>query len=312
MDGNYRGYDWHNSRAIKYENARNYDGALAEYTALFLHEPDDELSCHGIGRAYLGKEDYDRAIQYFEKALQISKTKGHKSQADSNYDWIARAKRKQAEAEAAKVDKADKEKKAREAKEIIDKYSNAAAQGDAEAQYNMGLLYFNGPVVPHEYTKAVEWFSKAAEQGHEEAKDYLVKAEAERIAKAEADRKAAEEAEKERKEAPKRKLRNKIIRCIIGGILGAFFGLISGGRASEILLIIDAIIGVVLGVITGIFTGESITGVSGFLKGAIIGAIGFAIISGISGMPIFLGIFCGAIGCGITGALTGAFFSNYD
>jgi TPR repeat protein len=40
-----------------------------------------------------------------------------------------------------------------------------AAQGFAEAQTNLGLLYYNGQGVPRDYTKAREWFEKAAAQG---------------------------------------------------------------------------------------------------------------------------------------------------
>src|ERR1700760_3874361 len=41
-----------------------------------------------------------------------------------------------------------------------------AEQGDAPAQYNLGLMYDNGRGVPRDYTAAVQWYRKAAEQGH--------------------------------------------------------------------------------------------------------------------------------------------------
>ena len=44
-----------------------------------------------------------------------------------------------------------------------------AAQGVAEAQTNLGLLYYFGRAVPRDYTKAREWFEKAAAQGHADA-----------------------------------------------------------------------------------------------------------------------------------------------
>lgn len=44
-----------------------------------------------------------------------------------------------------------------------------AAQGVAEAQTNLGLLYYDGRGVPRDYTKAREWFEKAAAQGHADA-----------------------------------------------------------------------------------------------------------------------------------------------
>jgi TPR repeat protein len=42
----------------------------------------------------------------------------------------------------------------------------AAKQGDAAAQYNLGVLYYNGEGVPQDYETAVYWFRKATEQGN--------------------------------------------------------------------------------------------------------------------------------------------------
>ena len=47
--------------------------------------------------------------------------------------------------------------------------SISAEQGDAEAQYNLGLMYYSGDDVPQDYEKAFELFTKSAEQGHAEA-----------------------------------------------------------------------------------------------------------------------------------------------
>jgi TPR repeat protein len=41
-----------------------------------------------------------------------------------------------------------------------------ADQGDAEAQYNLGVMYDDGKGVPRNDAKAFEWYTKAAEQGH--------------------------------------------------------------------------------------------------------------------------------------------------
>jgi uncharacterized protein len=42
----------------------------------------------------------------------------------------------------------------------------AAEQGDADAQYNLGLGYAKGIGVEQDYTEAAKWSRKAAEQGH--------------------------------------------------------------------------------------------------------------------------------------------------
>jgi len=44
-------------------------------------------------------------------------------------------------------------------------YDKAAAQGHAKAQYNLGTLYFNGEGAPKDYQQALRWFRLAADQG---------------------------------------------------------------------------------------------------------------------------------------------------
>ena len=54
-----------------------------------------------------------------------------------------------------------------------DWYEKAAEQGDAYAQNNLGIMYENGDGVAQDYDKAREWYEKAAENGCEEAKQVL-------------------------------------------------------------------------------------------------------------------------------------------
>ena len=42
----------------------------------------------------------------------------------------------------------------------------AAENGDAEAQFNLAVMYGNGEGVPQDYTEARVWLLRAAEQGH--------------------------------------------------------------------------------------------------------------------------------------------------
>ena len=48
-----------------------------------------------------------------------------------------------------------------------------AEQGDAEAQYNLGVMYDQGYGVPQDYAEAMKWYRKAAEQGDAEAQHSL-------------------------------------------------------------------------------------------------------------------------------------------
>jgi uncharacterized protein len=48
-----------------------------------------------------------------------------------------------------------------------------AEQGDASAQYNLGLMFDKGQGVPQDYATALSWYRKAAEQGHAAAQNNL-------------------------------------------------------------------------------------------------------------------------------------------
>ena len=58
-------------------------------------------------------------------------------------------------------------------KEAVKWYRKSAEQGDAKAQYNLGVMYGNGAGVTQYYKEAVKWYRKAAEQGHAKAQNNL-------------------------------------------------------------------------------------------------------------------------------------------
>lgn len=53
----------------------------------------------------------------------------------------------------------------------VDEWRPLADRGDADAQFNMGQAYKMGRGVPTDMSAAMEWFRKAADQGHLRAKD---------------------------------------------------------------------------------------------------------------------------------------------
>jgi TPR repeat protein len=48
---------------------------------------------------------------------------------------------------------------------LLNSTRKLADQGNAEAQYNLGLMYEQGRGVQQDDVKAVKWFQKAAYQG---------------------------------------------------------------------------------------------------------------------------------------------------
>jgi len=59
-------------------------------------------------------------------------------------------------------------------KEAVRLYRLSAEQGNALAQYNLGMVYKNGEGVPQDDTLAHMWWNIAGSKGHEEATDKRV------------------------------------------------------------------------------------------------------------------------------------------
>ena len=50
--------------------------------------------------------------------------------------------------------------------EALKWFRQAPEQGDADAQWRLGWMYYKGEHVPQDYAEALKWCQKAAEQGH--------------------------------------------------------------------------------------------------------------------------------------------------
>jgi len=74
--------------------------------------------------------------------------------------------------EVAEKAREEAERAAEEARSFK-KILKAAEQGDAVAQFSLGVMYYKGHGVPENDAEAVKWYSKAAEQGNEGAKKML-------------------------------------------------------------------------------------------------------------------------------------------
>ena len=53
--------------------------------------------------------------------------------------------------------------------QTVAQYRNAAEQGDAKSQFNLGVMYEQGSGIIKDETQAVDWYRKAAEQGYASA-----------------------------------------------------------------------------------------------------------------------------------------------
>jgi len=55
----------------------------------------------------------------------------------------------------------------------VDWYRKAATQGFVDAQTNLGMMYYHGQGVARDHKEAAKWFRLAANQGDTEAAKYL-------------------------------------------------------------------------------------------------------------------------------------------
>ena len=57
--------------------------------------------------------------------------------------------------------------------DVVEAIRLAAEEGDASAQFNLGVMYANGEGVPQDYAEAVRWYRLATDQGHSSAQGGL-------------------------------------------------------------------------------------------------------------------------------------------
>ena len=98
------------------------------------------------------ENDYDKAIEYFQKAADLRDTEVLNDLALC-YCF-------------GRIAKYDRQKSA-------EYFLKAADQGDARAQNNLGICYRDGTGVAKDHVKAAEWFQKAADQGFGNAQHNL-------------------------------------------------------------------------------------------------------------------------------------------
>ena len=245
-------------------------------------------------------------------------------QVESEHDRKAREEREQREYERRECEREERERRiAEERKRIEQAIENYTEElrinpNSASAYYNRGMAYKeqgNHSDLLKDLEQAV-----SLEPENNDYREALEK---------EHERRRGEEEEKHRKERVKqkvaefrqelelRKKQTRVIRCIIGGIIGVFLGLVSMGfssgpydRESIVFEIIGGFLALVC-IVSGVIIGKTADSAG---KGARMGAIVFAIIFLIAilfGNPrAFIsvtgaGAAMGAIGGAIMGALGG-------
>ncbi len=108
-------------------------------------------------------------MEWYRKADENKPVEAPKASVD---EFMARQLRKEAEAGNAQaqfnlgVMYGIGKGVPKDAAKKVEWYQKAAAQGHADAQYRLGVAYRDGNGVPKDTAKAVEWYQKAAAQGN--------------------------------------------------------------------------------------------------------------------------------------------------
>ena len=149
-------------------------GYPAEEQFLEKAEKGDAASQFLLGYCYmLGNnipQNYKAAAKWMRKAAE----QGH-SEAQYHLSTLY------LQGLGVPIDEANAEKWMRKSKEqgfsgadlSYFQFKKAAENGDAEAQYTVGLYYHTGSFLAKNEAEAVKWWRKAAKQGHEQAKHAL-------------------------------------------------------------------------------------------------------------------------------------------
>jgi TPR repeat protein len=86
----------------------------------------------------------------------------------------AQTERQQIEAEAAGAYQAgDEAYQRQDYAEALRWFRKAADQGNADAQFNIGMMYENGEGVTQDYAEALRWYQKAADQENADAQNHI-------------------------------------------------------------------------------------------------------------------------------------------
>lgn len=119
------------------------------------------------GAAYAQGTDYTQAVQLGKQVYEGNPAALARLKASAKAGSVA------AESVLGSLYQAGSPTLNKDSAEAFKWFKKAAEQGDAEAQFGLGVMFANGNGTPQDYAMAARWFIKAAEQGNTAPNFYL-------------------------------------------------------------------------------------------------------------------------------------------
>lgn len=121
-------------------------------------EQGHDLAQHSLGSIYVRVfEDFEKALYWFQKAAE---------QGDLLSQHFL-------DTLLAKGPSALHDSSKQNSKKMAELFVKAVEEEDAQAQHNLGMMYFYGQEEPQDFEKALYWFQKAAAQGEAQSQYFL-------------------------------------------------------------------------------------------------------------------------------------------
>ncbi len=171
-------------RALEAIQSGDYGTAFSIYHS--LAEQGDASAQYNLGIMYYEGRGISRHHIYSYMWLSLAKTNGE-ARAQESLDFlrgqIASEDISKAQALSAKCWESNyadcptiaqaKEEGLKAGKADFSKWRSLAAQGDASAQYNLGVMYYEGRGIPQSYIYSYMWLSLARTNGEERAQKVI-------------------------------------------------------------------------------------------------------------------------------------------
>jgi uncharacterized protein len=149
------------------------DNALVACREAAKDEPNDPKLQFQLGRVLERAGSIEEAVSWYQKAAEQGYARAQQNLSRTREEYAdesaADAQVKRTPAFSADLQKGLTAAQSGDFATALSEWKPLAEQGNARAQYNLGVMYTNGNGVPQDHKTALKWYSLAAKQGDADA-----------------------------------------------------------------------------------------------------------------------------------------------